>query len=160
MLGPPVNRDLYGGILFIAIGALVAMQGAGYGIGSLQHLGAGFFPMILGVALSGIGILIAAAGVLARANGTEAIESIGAPEWRGFAAIVCGVLSFIFVGKYFGLAPAAFSCVFISAFGDRASTLKGSVVLALTVPIFAVWLFAFMLKVQFPVFQFPISGGN
>jgi hypothetical protein len=160
-----INRDLCGGALFVVIGAVVSMQGYSYGTGSPTQMGAGFFPAALGAALMALGALIAANGLLPRRDESETVESIGTqtvgtPGWRGFTAIVFGVLSFIAVGYYFGLAPAAFCCVFISALGDRHSSVKGAAILALAMSCFAVCFFSLLLQVQFPLFRLPVSWVN
>ena len=62
-----------------------------------------------------------------------------------------GVLAFIIVGQFFGMAPAIVSCVFISALGDRTSTIKGAAILAVFLTIFAVVLFSYLLQLPFPI---------
>jgi len=51
------------------------------------------------------------------------------------------------------MAPATFACVFIAALGDRTATFKGSFLLAAGVTFFGVLLFAYLLKVPFPIFR-------
>ena len=84
----------------------------------------------------------------------EAMRLIEAwPDWPGRACILAGPLSFILVGNFFGLAPATFSCVFISSLGDKSGTLKSSLVLALVITVLGVGLFSYLLQVPMPVFE-------
>jgi hypothetical protein len=156
-----ISRDLYGGGIFVAIGLLVFLQGRTYNIGTLAHVGSGLFPVALGVVLMGLGALIAFGGIASSEPESEGeSESVPPMQWKGFAAIVAGVLAFIVVGGLFGLAPAAFCCVFISALGDRTATLKSAAILGIVMTLFALLFFSYFLSVQFPVFQLPTSWGN
>jgi Tripartite tricarboxylate transporter TctB family len=73
------------------------------------------------------------------------------PEWFGWACILAGPICFILFGSYFGLIPATFACVFVSAFGDRTATLKAAIVLATVVTVFGVGLFSYLLQVPMPL---------
>jgi hypothetical protein len=59
---------------------------------------------------------------------------------------------FIFFGRYFGMAPGTFACVFIAALGDKNATLRGSIVLSALVTVFGVGLFSYFLQVPMPIF--------
>jgi hypothetical protein len=73
------------------------------------------------------------------------------PEWLGWACILAGPLCFILFGSLFGLIPGIFFCVFVSSLGDRAATIKSSIVLATVVTIFGVGLFSYLLQVPMPL---------
>ncbi len=62
-----------------------------------------------------------------------------------------GPALFIAVGHFTGMLPATFACVFVSALGDRKSTLKSSAILAAGVSIFGVLLFHYLLKLPMPM---------
>ena len=49
--------------------------------------------------------------------------------------------------------PATFTCVFVSALGDRTATLKSSLLLATGVTLVGGFLFSYVLKVPFPLFR-------
>jgi len=90
-------------------------------------------------------------GLMSRSTAETDTAPLPAPDWRGCGAIVIGVLSFIILGEYFGLGPATFVCVLISALGDRTMTLLGAFVLALAMTAVAAGLFVYLLQVQFPI---------
>ena len=147
-------RDLACGIVLALIGAWAILQGQRYHVGSLTQMQAGYFPIVLGGILLLLGVILVLQAVITRQRQAEE-EVFLPPDWRGCSAIVFGVLSFIVLGMYFGLAPAVFACVFISAVGDRSITVRGALVLSLILSIFAVGLFAYVLQIQFPVWQWP-----
>jgi hypothetical protein len=157
MRGKTISRDVYGGAIFVVIGLLILVQGRSFGIGTLAKVGSGLFPVVLGVVLIGLGALIAFGGIVSADIESESIPPM---QWKGFAAIVSGVVAFIVVGGLFGLAPGAFSCVFISALGDRTATFKSAAILATVMTLFALGFFSYFLNVQFPVLQLPTSWMN
>jgi hypothetical protein len=147
------KRDYYAGGLMALIGAGVVLEASHYQVGTLFHMGPGFFPIILGVVLLFIGVLIAgaAAGSSAIDGGDQVV--LPEPQWRGWACIIAGPVLFIVLGKYAGFIPAAFACVFVSALGDRTATLKSSLVLATAVTVFGVLLFSYVLQVSLPLWR-------
>ncbi|MGI8526745.1 MAG: tripartite tricarboxylate transporter TctB family protein [Pseudolabrys sp.] len=147
-----IKRDYYAGALMVLIGLVAANDGTHYAMGTLRQMGPGYFPVALGVLLIVLGALIAGTA----STGGPASEEAALPhsEWRGWAAIIAGPVAFIILGKYFGMAPATFACVFISALGDRETTLKGAIILASAMTAFGVILFSYLLKIPMPVLKF------
>src|SRR5579871_2648101 len=121
-----IRRDYYAGALMVLIGAIAANEGRNYQLGTLQKMGPGYFPVALGALLILLGILIA--GTASTGGGEE--ESLPHAEWRGWFCIIAGPALFILFGRYFGLLPATFACVFVSALGDREVDLKGAAILS------------------------------
>jgi hypothetical protein len=74
-------------------------------------------------------------------------------EWRGWSCIIAGPILFIIFGLWAGMVPATFACVLVCALGDRTATLKGSLILAAGVTTFGALLFAYLLKVPFPLIR-------
>ncbi len=146
------KKDFYAGLAMILLGGGVTLNSTTYRLGTLMHMGPGMFPFILGILLTFVGILIFVSGVITPLDAGERIlpESM---EWRGWACILAGPVMFIIFGEYFGLMPATFSCVFVSALGDRTATLRGSAILAAGITIVGAFLFSYVLKVPFPLFR-------
>jgi Tripartite tricarboxylate transporter TctB family len=143
-------KDWVGGILVLALGLGTMLQSAQYPLGTLRHMGPGFFPMALGVILAACGAVI----LLSRrpaASGNAPAK--WAPEWRGWFCICAGIVAFAILGQYGGLVPATFAIVFISAFGDRKNSLLAAGVLAGAMTAICVVVFWWLLQVQFPLFR-------
>ena len=151
------KRDFYAGGLMILLGLGIALKGATYRTGTLMHMGPGFLPTALGVILILIGIAIGAAA-LAPSDG-EHDESIlpPSPQWWAWACILLSPVAFIVFGRYFGMAPGTFACVFIAALGDRTATWLSTIVLSTVVTVFGVGLFSYFLQVPMPIFTW--GGG-
>jgi hypothetical protein len=157
--GFAAKRDLFGGVLMVAIGLGSVLEGRNHTIGTLTDMGSGYFPIILGVVLAGLGVAIALTGLSASAvdDAEDGQTGFQLPDWRGASAIVVSIVAFVFLGDRFGLAPATFVCVFIAALGDRESTLLETFLLASALTIIAVGLFAYLLQIPFPILQWDPS---
>lgn len=141
-------RDVYGGILLSLIGLGTILEGSRHSIGSLTRMGAGYFPVILGVVLTAIGLAIAILTVMKGGGSTELEpgEHFHLPDVRGFVAIISGIVAFIALAAFWGFAPATFALVFISALGDRDSTLKSAAILAAVMTAILIGLFWYALR--------------
>lgn len=148
------KRDFYAGGLMLMLGLGIALKGATYRPGTLMHMGPGFLPTALGVLLVLLGIAIAGAAFSSTEKADPNHERIlpEHPEWWAWFCILAGPVLFIFLGRYFGMAPGTFACVFVAALGDRSATWKGSIILATVVTIFGVALFSYFLQVPMPIF--------
>lgn len=150
------KRDFYAGGLMTLLGAGVTLDSTTYNIGTLTHMGPGMFPLMLGVVLTFIGVLIFGAA-LATPLGDDEHVLPRQKEWRGWGCILAGPILFIVFGEFFGMAPATFACVFVSALGDRSSTVKGSAILAFGVTFVGTLLFSYVLKLPFPMFRWGLQ---
>ena len=56
------KKDLYAGIMFIALGAFFALWALNYSMGSSVRMGPAYFPTILGWMTAGLGVIIAIRG--------------------------------------------------------------------------------------------------
>ena len=147
-----LNKDYLGGILIILFGLVSQIGGSSYGIGTLGNIGAGFYPLIIGILMKITGAVIVAQG-LGRQN--IATDEELRPEWRGWLCIIGSILAFIFLVTYTGLLPATFAIVFISAMGDRSMTVKAATTVSLIMCVFALVVFWWFLKIQIPI----LGGG-
>lgn len=151
------KRDFYAGGLMILLGLGIALKGSTYRLGTLMHMGPGFFPTSLGVILVLIGIAIAAAG-MAPSEAEEDQSILPAhPEWWAWFCILMSPVLFILFGRYFGMIPGTFACVFIAALGDRNKTWKSVLLLSTVVTVFGVVLFSYFLQVPMPILT--LGGG-
>jgi putative Ca2+/H+ antiporter (TMEM165/GDT1 family) len=152
------KRDFYAGGLMILLGLGIALKGTSYRAGTLMHMGPGFMPTSLGIILVLVGIAIGATA-LAAAPGDDHDQSIlpEHPQWWAWFCILMSPVAFIVFGRYLGMAPGTFACVFVAALGDRTSTWLSTFVLSTVVTVFGVSLFSYFLQVPMPIFTW--GGG-
>lgn len=146
------RRDLAGGALVMALGLGVAAVAHGYRLGTLRRMGPGYFPLLLGAILIVTGGLIALGGIR-RAVPHAAAEPAAAIDWRGAAAVVAGLVAFAVLGRWGGLLPASFACVFLSALGDRRNRPAIAAALAAVMTLVALLVFHLVLRVQLPLLR-------
>lgn len=144
-----LNKDGVSAVLLIVIGLAIAAQGMTYKIGALTRMGAGFMPVVYGVLLALMGLAI---GITAE-KGDFGDEKTAPTEWRGWLCILGGIVAFVVIGVYGGLAPATFAAVFISAMGDRENSVRDSFLLALALVITGGLIFSYGLHLQLPLFS-------
>lgn len=147
------KRDFYAGGLMVLLGLGIALKGATYRAGTLMHMGPGFLPTALGILLIIIGITIGATALApGESDGHDQSILPEHPQWWAWLCILLSPIFFIFFGRYFGMAPATFSCVLIAALGDKTATWRSSIILAAVVTVFGVGLFSYFLQVPMPIF--------
>ncbi len=146
------KRDFYAGGLVTLLGAVTTLDSTTYNLGTLTHMGPGMFPLMLGVVMTFLGILILGTALVTPLGEDESILPKN-KEWLGWTCILAGPALFIVFGEYFGMVPAIFACVFVSSFGDRTATLKGSFLLAAGMAVFGALLFSYLLHIPFPLFR-------
>jgi hypothetical protein len=118
-------------------------------IGSAGRMGAGYFPLALGL------ILAAMAFANLFVADPDAETGLGAKiKLRQFAGIVVGMLIFIFAAPTIGYLPAIFALVLVSALADEENGLLLSVVLGLICALVALAVFTQVLNVPLS----PIGG--
>ncbi len=145
------KRDFYAGGLMVLLGLGIALKGTTYRAGTLMHMGPGFLPTALGIVLVLIGIAIAAVALSPTDNDEDQSILPEHPQWWAWLCILLSPVFFIFFGRYFGMIPGTFMCVFIAALGDKTATWLGTIVLSAVVTIFGVALFSYFLQVPMPI---------
>lgn len=154
-----LGKDHLGAALLVVLGTVVVVLGVGYRMGTLNRMGPGFIPVVLGTLMVLVGLAIAItaapAGVrpkVAPQTGVHGGPSSSGPQWRGWLCILGGVMAFVVLGDHGGLVPATFFAVFISALGDRNNTLKSATLLGLILVAMAVVVFHYGLQLQLQLF--------
>jgi hypothetical protein len=150
-----LKKDYYAGALMIVVGLGAVYASVAYRLGTLARMGPGFFPCAIGVLMAITGVLIAltARSETGPAAPVSGHVPKGMPDLRGGICIILGILAFLAFGKYFGLIPATFAIVFISALGDRSNSVVQALLLSLAMCVIAAVVFWWALQLQLPLFR-------
>jgi hypothetical protein len=141
----PDTKDFWSGLMLIAIGAVAVFIARDYPFGTALRMGAGFFPVVLGVILMLFGLYFAARGLRSGAK----IEGGWSPR-----ALIVLPLAFVLFGilmEYAGFVPALLVLIVGSA--AAGTEFRWGEVLALSVLLTAmcVALFIWALGLPYPL---------
>lgn len=157
------QKDFFSGLLYAAVGGAFAFGATQYNIGTGARMGPGYFPLLLGVLLSVIGLFIMfQAMVVETADG----HKIGKWAWRPLFFIIAGNLLFgvLLSGlpKWgipgMGLIVAIYGVTLVVGKASGTFNLKESLILATVLSAISYGGFIKLLNLQFPVWPSFIVG--
>lgn len=138
-------RDLASSLIVFAAGLFFIIHGLSYPLGTTMRMGAGFYPVLLGI----IAVLLAALLLVPALTREGHIDAFAG---RPFAAVSASVAGFALTLPVAGLAPAVVVTVLISAVADRTARPLSTLVLA-TALVVGSWLI-FMKGLGMPFYLF------
>ena len=150
------QKDFFAGLMFTITGAAFGIGATTYSIGVGARMGPGYFPLMLGVLLAGLGVLILFQSLIVE---TEDGDRVGGIAWKPLGYIIgSNVLFGILLAGLprlgfpaFGLIVAIYGLVFVAALAGDEFKLKEVVVLATVLAIISYVAFIKLLNLQFPV---------
>jgi hypothetical protein len=143
--------DFIGGVLLIAVGLFFAFYGSGhYAFGELRRMGPGFFPIVLGYVLAGLGVILLISAM------TGVIERVGSVQWRAMVAVLLGLSVFALTVDKIGMVPSTILLTVIVAFGERRFRPVRTLVLAALLAVISVSIFTYGLGLPIPAFRWNI----
>ena len=150
------QKDFFSGVMFLAVGIAFAIGAKNYTFGTAARMGPGYFPMMLGIILAGLGVLIMVQAFLKKVEGGE---KIGAWAWKPLSYIIAANLLFgVLLGglpKFgipaMGMIVAIYGLTIVSSLAGERFNWKEVLVLATVLAILSYCAFILLLKLQFPV---------
>ena len=85
------QRDFWSGLMFVTVGVVFAIGATNYSMGTSARPGAGYFPMILSVAMALLGAVVLFKSLTIETEGGDPIGSIA---WRPLLVIVASIAVF------------------------------------------------------------------
>jgi predicted outer membrane lipoprotein len=157
------QKDFFSGLMFLGAGIAFAAGATNYNIGEAARMGPGYFPLVLGILLAGIGAFTIFEALVVE---TEDGEPIGSIAWKPlFFVIGANVVFGIMLGGLpavgfpsFGLIVGIYALVFIAALASDEFKFKEVLVLATVLAIGSYVAFVWLLNLQFPVWPSFIVG--
>src|SRR5262245_20236460 len=139
------QQGFWAGILFVAFGCAGLWFGRNYAIGTLSRMGPGFFPIMMSVALIGIGAFVLGRSLVVSGEPIERIAFL--PQLLILAAIVI----FGLLIERLGLAASVIAVAVISGIAAQGLRWFELVALALAMSALSVVLFVNLLGQPIPV---------
>lgn len=157
------QRDFFSGLMFMAVGIAFAWGATSYSIGEGARMGPGYFPLVLGILLTGLGGFIVFEALVVE---TEDGEPVGKWAWKPLSFIIGANLLFgVLLGGLpsIGLPPmgmivAIYGLTFVASLAGDEFNLKENLILATILAAGSYVAFVVLLKLQFPVWPTFITG--
>lgn len=141
-------RDFVGGAVICAVGLYFLVGALDMRVGSAMQMGPGYFPMLVGGIVAGLGVIIMLTSLASSAR-------FYAVDWRPMLAVLSAIAGFALILRFFGLIPAMFVAVVIAALGDRTARPRATLALAAVAAIGAWLVFRVGLGLQMPGLKIP-----
>ena len=138
-------KDLWTGIIYIAIGLAAIIIARNYGMGTPRKMGPAFFPVILSSLLILIGVISVVRSFLRQ--GTP----VGRFTVRGVLLVTGATVLFGLIIRGAGMIIAMPALVIIGAYGSRKFSWRTSIVLSIGITVFCILVFLKGLGIPLPV---------
>ena len=134
------------GLTFVALGGFFTYQSLNLDLGTAFRMGPGYFPLLLAVILTVLGIV-----VLVQATRVEG-EPVGPLALRGMLFILPAPVFFGLTVRGLGFVPSLFFAALIAAFASTRMKPVMALLLAAAITVFSVAVFSYALGLPFERF--------
>jgi len=139
-------KDVLAGGIFVVLGVAFAAGSVTYDLGTPVRMGPGYFPLILGIVLAGLGILVIVKGFIAGEG-----EPIGHVDWRAVVLITAALLFFGITVRGLGVVGALFGASLLTALARSQTSWREALVIATGLTALSVVIFIFALQLRLPL---------
>ncbi|HSR09857.1 MAG TPA: tripartite tricarboxylate transporter TctB family protein [Thermodesulfobacteriota bacterium] len=146
--------DRVAGMLAILGGALLFITGWGLDIGDSKLPGAGFFPVLIALAMAGIGIRLTL-----RPGAEKRTAAAEPPRWRSLAVGISSVVVYALVMTELGYLLSTFALLAVHLRWVEDRTWRTSLSIAVLGSVVSLVLFRVALKVPLPLGVLPLPTG-
>ena len=157
------QKDFFSGVMFSVVGIAFAWGATTYNVGDGARMGPGYFPLMLGVLMTFLGLLIMFNSLVVE---TEGGDRIGKWAWKPICYILGANLAFgVLLGGLprikvpaMGMSAAIYALVIIASMAGERFKLKEVLILATILAVGSYLAFIVLLKLQIPVWPTFITG--
>jgi len=138
-------KDFWAGVMFCAFAAVALFAARGYSLGSAGRMGPGYFPLLLGLALAGLGAVLVVRAIV--------IDGEPLPRFHvlPLAIIAVAVCLFGLAIEPLGLVVSLAILIVLAAVAGLQFRLLETVALAVGLIVFSVGVFVYALGLPLPV---------
>jgi hypothetical protein len=138
-------QDFGAGIFFMLFGIAGLFFARNLAFGSTEHMGPGYFPVVLNTAIVAIGAVVALRSLAVEGPPIEAVS------WRGPLFVLVSILLFAVLIERVGLVLTTAVLTLVAAYARREARLVESLLLAAGLAALAVLLFVIALRQPMPI---------
>lgn len=157
------QQDFWSGVMFMVAGLAFAWGSTAYDFGSAAQVGPGYFPRILGILTTILGMVVALQSLVIKPEGDD---RIGRWAWKELFFIIAANLAIgVMLGGLpsirlpaLGLILGVYALTFIAALAGDDFRIKEVFVLATVLAVTCYVGFVLLLKLRFQVWPTFISG--
>ena len=142
------QRDFWSGLMFVTVGVVFAIGATNYSMGSSARPGAGYFPMILSVAMALLGAVVLFKSLTIE---TEGGDPIGLIAWRPLLVIVASIAAFGFALPRLGLFITIPLLIIMVSFAGDEFSWKGVLASCVVLTAGSWFIFIWGLKLTIPL---------
>lgn len=152
------RKDFWSGVLFVLLGVFFIYFAQEHPLGQASRMGPAYFPTVLGIIMSAIGLVVALVGYFKHAPKTEdgVDENVVTPfHWTILGLILGSILVFGLMLETFGLMLSLAAMVLISELASSEFRFKETLAIILVLDLLAWLIFVYgvgMLVPVWPVF--------
>lgn len=140
------TKDFLAGVLFAGFGTtFAAVAATSYAQGTPARMGAGFFPLVLGVLLAGVGLAVMARSLMVAGDGLPRMRL------RPLLSLLAAMALFGIMLRPLGLMVSAVVLVLVGSLSSPEFRLREALLLAAGLSVGAVLLFVTLLGLPLPV---------
>ena len=157
------QKDFFSGLMFMGVGVAFAWGAITYNVGQGARMGPGYFPLMLGILMTVLGVAITFKSLVVEANGGD---KIGKWAWKPLIFIILANLLFgVLLGGLpsvklpaMGMIAAIYALTFVSSMAETGWKVKNTFILATVLTIGSYVAFILVLKLQLTVWPTFITG--
>lgn len=138
--------DVLAGGIFVLIGGAFAVGSLRYDLGTPLRMGPGYFPLLVGAILAGLGLAIVLKGLVA-----GEVLSFGTVPWRAVAVIVVALVFFGFTVRRLGFVPTSAVTALLTTLASTRVRLLTAVAVAAGLTVASTLIFVVGLQLRIPL---------
>lgn len=148
------SKDFKAGLLFIIFGIAVTFLARYYPIGTAAKMGPGYFPFLLGLILTILGIVVSLKS-LSKGKGKEKKIPL---RIRPMAFVLSSIILFGSLLQPLGMVLSTFFLIIISSMGSDEFNIKIALINALFLVLAILIIFVYFLQFQIPILPSFLKG--
>jgi hypothetical protein len=138
-------KDVWAGLIFVALGAAFVGLALQYRLGDLHRIGPGLFPTLVGSLLVGLGLIVAGRALVLAGAAIERVQA------RPLLVSLVAIVLFALALQWLGVVAAIAVLVLVGAYASRDVRLWQVLALAAFLIGFSVAIFVWLLGLPLPL---------